>query len=235
MVWPFTASYSVCVSHAVGTSAGCLLLVRASLGADVQKVTTSESGRLIVCDLAFSSHKWRVICIYAHNTAEERKTFFEDIRSFFETERIVIFVRDFNCVLSARDETSTLPFRDASTVVLNEIVNHCGLEDVGDCLWDTRNVPYTHFQGSSHARLDRAYISLEILPQCSEYRVMPVSFSDHCLVLFTVASAKEKRKDFCWELWKLNSKLTSDDDFMAAVKDSLGGIFKGQLRFIFDI
>lgn len=95
-------------------------------------------------------------------------------------------------MLSARDKTSTLPFRDASTVVLNEIVNFCGLEDVGDSLGDTRNVPCTHFQGSSHARLDGAYISLEILPQCSEYRVMPVTFSDHCLVLFTLASAKAK-------------------------------------------
>lgn len=53
MVEPFRARYDVCVSHAVGTSAGCLLLLRQSLGAAVQTVTTCDSGRLIVCDLFF--------------------------------------------------------------------------------------------------------------------------------------------------------------------------------------
>ncbi|KAG0443214.1 hypothetical protein HPB47_015172 [Ixodes persulcatus] len=40
MVRPFQARYEVCVSHAVGFSAGCCLFLRKSLGAAVQTVTT---------------------------------------------------------------------------------------------------------------------------------------------------------------------------------------------------
>ena len=50
MVRPFTARYEVCVSHAVGSLAGCLLLVRQSLGATVEAVTTCALGRFVVCD-----------------------------------------------------------------------------------------------------------------------------------------------------------------------------------------
>lgn len=40
MVRPFADRNNVCVSNAVGSSAGCMLLVRQSLGATVEEVTT---------------------------------------------------------------------------------------------------------------------------------------------------------------------------------------------------
>lgn len=63
MVRPFTTCYDVCVSHAIGTSAGCVLLVRQCLGAVIQTVTTCELGRLVVCDFSLSGLEWRVISI----------------------------------------------------------------------------------------------------------------------------------------------------------------------------
>lgn len=59
------------------------------------------------------------------------------------------------------------------------------LEDVARCV--TRgNVQFTHFQDQSHARLDRAYISLDLVLLCTLYVVQPVSFSDHALVTITL-------------------------------------------------
>lgn len=226
MVRQFTARYDVCVSHAVGLSAGCILLVRQSIGAMVESVTSSPTGRLIVCDITFASREWRIICIYAHTSAEERKHLFEGIRSLFDTERMIIFLGDFNCVCSTRDKSSATPFRDGSTMVLNDIINEYGLEDVGDILAGTPNVQFTHFQGSSHARLDRCYVSLELVPLCGQYHVLPVSFSDHCLVSFTLAGNKQRRV-FSWDLWKLNSKLMGDNVFTDGVKECLGRFFDG--------
>ncbi|CAN7976931.1 unnamed protein product, partial [Ixodes persulcatus] len=221
MVRPFTTLYNVCVSHAVGTSAGCLLLVRQSLGATVQAVTTCDSGRFVVCDLLFSSFEWRIICVYAPTRVEERRAFFDLIQQYCNCERLLIFLGDFNCVCSSRDKTSTTPYSDASTVSLSRVISENGLDDVGECLRKGRDVLFTHFQGASHARLDRAYVSLELLPFCFEYRVRPVSFSDHCLVSCCLRSEKENRKCFSWELWKLNSKLLVDDVFKASVQASL--------------
>lgn len=160
-----------------------------------------------------------MICVYAPNNAEERRTFFERVNQYCDCQKLVIIAGDFNCVLSAADKTSRRDFNDISTVILREIVNDGGMEDVGQCLEGTRTVQFTHFQGSSHARLDRIYASLDIIPLCQQYHVTPVSFSDHCLVYFTIASREDSRNNFNWQLWKLNCKLMNDDVFVKQVTD----------------
>lgn len=224
MVRPFTAHYYACVSHAVGMSAGCVLLIRKSLGVVVQNVTVCLNGRFIVCDFAFSANKWRVICIYAPTRVQERRDFFEEIRKYCSGDRYIVLMGDFNCVCSARDKTSCTPYRDVSTTLLCEMVNDLGLEDVGECVGSGIDVQYTHFQGASHARLDRAYISAELLPWCCDYSVHSVSFSDHCVVSFCLGSKKENRSKFTWDLWKFNDKLLEDDLLMQQVRATVENI-----------
>lgn len=152
MVRPFTARYSVCVSHAVGASAGCLLLVRQSLVATIDEVMTCTAGRFVVCHFSFSSYDWTVICVYTPNRAEERRMFFECLHQYCNSERLVIFLGDFNCVCSSGDKSSSTPYHDLRTESLCNLFNESGLDDVGECLKHGRDVQYTHFQGSSHAR-----------------------------------------------------------------------------------
>lgn len=149
MVNVFSSRYHVCVSHAVGLSAGCALLFRQSCGVVIQNVTSSVSGRFVVCDFLLSSREWRIMCVYAPTKADERKVFFEDLRPWFGTERAIVFLGDFNCVCSARDKSSCTPFRDGSTIALSEIAADFCLEDVGDALDGTGAVHFTHIQGVS--------------------------------------------------------------------------------------
>lgn len=44
MVQPFRAQYNVCVCHAVGTSGGCALFIRNSLGIVEEQVTICGTG-----------------------------------------------------------------------------------------------------------------------------------------------------------------------------------------------
>lgn len=226
MVRRFTSRYFACVSHAVGTSAGCVLFVRKLQGLDVQTVTSCLSGRLVVCDFSFRSVEWRVLCIYAPNSGDERAEFFVSIRQHLTTDRQIILLGDFNCVLTARDKTSKRPFRDGSTDLLFEHIVEFGLEDVAECLEGARSVQYTHFQGASHARLDRIYISVEMVPMCSNYSVLPVSFTDHCLVACRIGH-KKRRNNFTWELWKLNEKVLKDENFSNVVKGQISKIEQG--------
>lgn len=221
MVRSFTTRYDACVSQAVGMSAGCVLLVRQSLGAVVQAVTTCVSGRLVVCDFSFSAVEWRVICVYAPTRVGERMAFFESLQYYCNCPRLVMLLGDFNCVCAASDKTSSTPYIDASTECLKELVNEFGLEDVGDCLRNGPLVNFTHFQGLSHARLDRVYVPLDLVPLCHDYHVCPVSFSDHCLVKVSLRSKNEGRKVFCWELWKLNAKLLQDEIFKRRVQEAV--------------
>lgn len=132
------------------------------------------------------------------------------------TDRLLVILGDFSCVLSTRDKISTRPFRDESTVVLQEIINTIGLVDVGECLRGGREEQFTHFQGVSHARLDRVYVSCDLIEKYEGCEVKPVSFSDHCLVMRNLGY-KKRTNSFAWELWKLNDKLLKDEMFLKKV------------------
>lgn len=86
---------------------------------------------MVVCDLVFASNEWQVVCVYAPIRVGERKLFFEECRARLDTERALIVLGDFNCVCAARNKSSYTPFRDGSTVGLDEIVADYGLKDVG--------------------------------------------------------------------------------------------------------
>ncbi|KAH9367287.1 hypothetical protein HPB48_017216 [Haemaphysalis longicornis] len=138
------------------------------------------------------------LCVRAYK-GRRKKVFFEELRPWLDTERALVLLGDFNCVCSARDKSSGTPYRDGSTIALNGVTADFGLEDVGNMLKCKTQIQFTHFQGTSHARLDRAYVSLELAPECSEYSVTPVPFSDHCLVSFLIGKRNNK-KTFNWDL-----------------------------------
>lgn len=218
MVRPFQSLFNICVSHAIGFSGGCCLFIRRSIGVVETAVLHScSSGRLVYCDFSFSNVEWRVICIYAPNRESERKDFFESIESYLNCNRVVIFLGDFNCVCSPEERANQVRFRDSSAFSLSDIIARNTLEDVTVCA-SKGGVQYTHFQGNSHARLDRAYISLELVPLCDHYEGKHVSFSDHALVFFTLGN-KEKSPRWEWELWKMNGCLVNDEAFISRVKE----------------
>lgn len=219
MVLRFTERYYVVVSHALGTSAGCLLFVKKLNGLFVQSIFSCQSGRIVYCDFVLCGVQYRTIGIYAPNGIEERVGFFSDLFQHVSCDRRVVVLGDFNCVLNARDRANCARIRDKSSDMLSKLINANDLDDVCECLEANREVTFTRFQGSSHARLDRIYVSLDIIPRCHEYSVVPVSFSDHCLVLCRIGM-KRKSKLFNWELWKFNSLLLKDESFVDAMQET---------------
>lgn len=84
MVQPFTTYYNVCVCHAAGTSGGCALFIRNSVGIVEEQVTVCTTGPFVILDFSFSGFKWRVLCVYAPNDERDRKFFFSTARSIRE-------------------------------------------------------------------------------------------------------------------------------------------------------
>uniref|UniRef100_A0A4D5RYT2 Putative tick transposon n=1 Tax=Ixodes scapularis TaxID=6945 RepID=A0A4D5RYT2_IXOSC len=201
----------------MGTSGGCCLFLRKSLGFVETAVISCAYGRFVICDFSFSNMQWRVICVYAPNRECERRVFFEGLSEYLNCERFVIFLGDFNCVCAPQDRVNLTRVRDQSAFYVTDIVANNSLEDVTS-VSSSNGVCFTHFQGSSHARLDRAYVSLDLAPQCAHYFVQPVSFSDHSLVMFTIGK-KVKQPNWNWSLWKMNSCLVKDEVFTVQVKE----------------
>lgn len=214
---PFLSVFHVFVSHDVGLSAGCLLFLRKSLPYSAVEYNVDSEGRFIQCDFMLYGLPWRLINVYAFNDALRRINLFENITTLLDCDRDVVFMGDFNCVCNRNDRTG--PSRsDRSAEVLSLIVEKAGLIDTGA----SSSLPsYTHAQGSTHTRLDRIYVSSVLISPEMSCRAEPVSFSDHCIV--TTQIGKNTRSNFRpnWALWKLNSTLVNDGDFISRVRVAL--------------
>lgn len=110
---------------------------------------------------------------------------------------------------------------DGSAKLLANITAESCVEDVAAVAGKGKNVHYTHFQGDSHACLDRIYVSAELVPLCNEYKVQEVSFSDHCLVAISLGSKTKQKQKFNYALRKMNTKLLEDKEFVKSVEDYL--------------
>lgn len=118
---------------------------------------------------------------------------------------------DFNCVSMQKDRVTLGRVRDRSAQCLMDVIEQNSLEDVAH-LTPKGPVWFTYFQGTSHARLDRVYISSELVPFCANYKVEALSYSDHCLVSFCLGM-KQNAPKWNWKLWKLKSRILKDEPF----------------------
>ncbi|KAH9360548.1 hypothetical protein HPB48_016442 [Haemaphysalis longicornis] len=196
MVEPFVDEFYVAVSHSVGLSAGCCLLLSKSLGIVVDNVVSSQIGRFVICDFVYERVEFRVLCMYAPTKPKPRYEFFESLESYFQTEKVLLVLGDFNCVCFPEDRSNVEGTVDRSGKLLGRIAADNLLEDVAMIVEGGKGVLYTHFQGASHARLDRIYVSADLTPICNDYEVHEVSFSDHCLVAVSLGKKSRLKSNF---------------------------------------
>lgn len=183
-------------------------------------VATDLCGRFILCDFRVFDTRWRVVCVYAPNDVANRVTFFHHLRPYLICDRMLVLLGDFNCVCDEADRAPTKARIDKSARLLLDLVDQSNLFDAATVQLGGKQLPYTHFQNSPHARLDRIYSSTELIENLNGYAVDPVFFTDHCMVSLTVGH-KRRNKNINWKLWKLNNQLLKDEKFLASTTDLL--------------
>lgn len=104
------------------------------------------------------------------------------------------------------------------------------LEDVPRSRANRDTLRFTHFQKSSNARLDRIYMSAEVITNISSYVVKPLFFTVHCLVTVTLGNYKQPKNKFSWHLWKMNNRLLDDAVFVESVIETLKKIATGKKK-----
>lgn len=213
----FQPDYEVGTCQACGASAGCFLLVSKQLNHSSLSLRVDGEGRLICCDLSFHSRNWRFICVYAPSKVSDRKAFFLSLAPLLDTDRDLVLLGDFNCVCHSRDHSYLTNRYDAIATFLHQLTEDHNLRDVG--AYTPSWVRFTHFQGVSHARLDRVYVSTNLWSNIHNYAVKPVFFTDHCLVAVSWGPRKFRRFAPNWELWKLNTQLLREESFVNKVKE----------------
>lgn len=194
---PFLSQFNVCVSHAKGLSAGCWLFLKKSLPCSALCTSVDEEGRYICCDFLLQRVPWRIINLYAFNDVPKRLELFEKVRNLIDVDRCTVLMGDFNCICEAIDRYNSSGKRDGSGELLFGIVDNAGLIDIGVSNWATA---YTRVQGSSHARLDRIYVSSSLLSRKISCSTEAVSFSDHCIVIAQIGENRHKQFRPQWAL-----------------------------------
>lgn len=71
------------------------------------------------CDIVLCEFQYRVICVYAPNSVEERARFFSNLSQYVRCDKRVMLLGDFNCVMSASDRANNAGVRDRSSEVLS--------------------------------------------------------------------------------------------------------------------
>lgn len=95
-------------------------------------------------------------CVYKRETFPPIVTFFPDLFSFPETDRLILMREDFNCVCSLDQKFPLCYYTDRRSRLLDEIMEVSALTDIGKLLLSAWQLKFTHFQGSYHAHLDRS-------------------------------------------------------------------------------
>lgn len=215
----FLPTYEVAVSHASERSGGCLLMVKRSCNYVPIYHKVDEHGRMALIDIAFDSEVWRFVCIYAPNDMKERRIYFEMLQECIGGD-VTVVLGDFNSVLQPSDRSTPGSQHDVSADVWRGTTTWCDLIDVAHCV--SGAFQYTHYQKGSDARLDRIYVSGCVKNQVSSYSVIPVHFSDHCMVIATLGRPADVKKKTGWAHWKLNNKLLEDNNFNDFVRGQVG-------------
>lgn len=150
LIRPFLPIYDICVSHAVGASAGCLLFLKKSVRPTELSIVSDECGRLILCDFVMYNVQWRVICIYAPNQVNERLASFRHVEQYLACDKMIVLLGDFNCVCKPTDRSNEQTRPDKSAHLLSQMTDRFDLEDVTVMQQKYTKIKFTHFQRSTH-------------------------------------------------------------------------------------
>ena len=161
-------------------------------------------GQIIGCKIGYNDIVIPVLNVYAPsgtNKSKDREDFFSDKILFYLRHNIdnLIFGGDFNCVTSQKDCSKG---KDTTcSKALQNLIKNLGLKDVTRV---SNGIPeYTYVRENYASRLDRLYTK-ELFPKILSYSTIPISFSDHSMIL---ANIKIDNLRTGKGYWKLNSSI----------------------------
>ena len=127
---------------------------------------------------------------------------------------------DFNCLLDIIDVENGLGFRQKSCPTLKNVVITCNLIDAFRFLYPYQQDFTFHRQGSSSSRLDRFYITADLVEDLVSTAYLP-SLSDHNCVKMLLnvqvdipPSSTRNIRGY----WKLNTAILNKDFFLDCFK-----------------
>jgi exonuclease III len=137
------------------------------------KVTTLPSWRAIAAD----HDGIRLDNVYAPSGTTRKRMRNELPELCYAASHCILIGGEFNCVLKPAD--TTRPF------TLSEIVRGLALSDAWN--QDPQRPNFTHYSRSGATRIDRFYMTNELLVLTTDIEILPAAFTDHNTVVLRLS------------------------------------------------
>ena len=198
------------------------IVCNVSLDFEDLEVRRDMYGRLVNVKLSLHGWIFQIMCVYAPDDRRGRSEFFSDLwRHAFPG--IPLFLGgDFNCIESLELDKAggDALAGDKGSVELRDFADSVSICDVFRAKFPTRKLFTRHNKSNTNmSRIDRIYAPKDMISDAFGYTFDPCSYSDHDLV-----SVKFQCKQTTPRgpgLWKFNSSLTQDNDYVGLLSQFL--------------
>ena len=142
--------------------------------------------------ISVTTEKFTIASLYAPNSHKERENFFKSLRDSTSSKKNMIIAGDFNCVLYPHSDRCTKgkPSQNKiESMELPKLIQKLDLTDTlpllertdkGSQVWKENQIrQHSYWAGTSSARLDRIYISTDLIQRIDYLRARPSPHSDH--------------------------------------------------------
>ena len=199
-------------------SCGVGILLSKNLSFKLISEARDTDGRLLCLDINLADSKYRLINVYMHNDAVNRKQFTNDLEGYLITPREIILGGDFNFVenIELDKMVGNLQLGNSGAVNIALLKDDFFLVDAFRKKFPKRK-EYTRRRGPIHVRLDRFYISNTLLKWVNKIHHTPCSVSDHYFV--DVYFKDIDLENFKYGPGKCNTSVLSDPQFVSDLED----------------
>ena len=200
-------------SFGTGNARGVGILLAHHLVYNIVKFNYDFDGRLFAIDIDMFNLNFRLINIYAPNHYSDRIDFLSSLESYLVTRRHVVLAGDFNFVMSTSlDKIGGDPKAGTGgATIMKSFLQNYRLTDPFRALYPNKVVT-TWRGGKVSCRLDRFYLSADLMPMIKSCEVKPCSISDHDYCVLTVDQFDVVSVGSGY--WKFNNSLLEDKAFV---------------------
>ena len=204
-------------------SGGVGILVRPNANIHITDTQKDSNGRVLAITIEKYDTQLQICNIYAPDTPANRPTFFDTIPQYVTSNCPVVLLGDFNMVENPKMDrgcTQSLPQFTTGIEQLKLVTQSQNLTDI----WRHKNkykYEYTWPVKQHHTptRIDRIYISHNLITNTIKTDICPTQWSDHkyVTVQFPLKTPTPRGINY----WKLNTSILDETPYQTVFKELL--------------
>ncbi len=211
----YSFSYS---SHECGVA----IYFNSNISYEISKYYNDTTGRLVLVNFKFGNDNYCIVNTYAPNIPKARKDFFNSLDRHLMGIKKIIFAGDFNCVenVSLDKIGGNDSYGTQGAEILKNICNSFLLSDAFRHLYPKKK-EYSYVSKSNNvkSRLDRFYVSNDLLPFIESCIITPNPYSDHAMVSLHFKDFDSNSFTYGPGFWRCNVNVLDHPDFVTDLTD----------------